>query len=107
MPKPKSQPARARARHERRANMRAVVYVRAATDDTVSRCERCGRVLGWHEGTLQHRRAGGMGGSSDPVAESPANGVWACPECHLGHMEGRSEEAYWDGWVVRQGVDPR
>jgi hypothetical protein len=70
------------------------------------RCAVCGGDLpakGW---TAQHRRARGIGGSTDPVAAGPANGlaVHELP-CHRA-IEDKPATALVMGWRVPQGVDP-
>lgn len=47
-----------------------------------------------------------MGGSKDPLTNSPANGVLLCPDCHR-FIESHREKALTLGWLVRQGVDPQ
>jgi hypothetical protein len=46
------------------------------------RCFRCLRPLQWHERgfgwSLHHRRPRGMGGSKDPMVNSPANALTLC-----------------------------
>lgn len=47
-----------------------------------------------------------MGGSKDPLTNTPANGVLLCTDCHR-HIESQRDEGLEQGWLVRQGVDPR
>lgn len=60
-----------------------------------------------------------MGGSKDPVTNSPANGLYICNVDH-DRVEGRSvlnqwgnrihgsrQESFDKGWLVRSGQDPR
>ena len=74
-------------------------------------CQWCGKhvlmeVFGY---SLQHRRARGMGGSSDPDTNSPANLVLMCGSgttgCH-GHVEAHPHEARERGFRVDQYDDP-
>ncbi|MDR6861943.1 hypothetical protein [Phycicoccus sp. 3266] len=77
-------------------------------------CVRCGTtVLIWNGTTWQalaryehhHRRPRAMGGSSDPVTNAPVNGLLLCADCHA-HVESNRAEAYDDGYLVHQGIDP-
>jgi len=70
-------------------------------------CRRCGR---WADGgSIHHRRPRGMGGTSDPVVNLPANLVLLCGSgttgCH-GWVEANRVQAREDGWLVPMGVDP-
>ncbi|MCM0619809.1 HNH endonuclease [Nocardioides bruguierae] len=78
------------------------------------RCERCGRGLrigdtwtGDH--SIHHRRPRGMGGTTDPTANTPANLLLLCGSgttgCH-GWVEANRGEATRLGWLVPRGVDP-
>lgn len=89
---------------------RALVAERAAYA-----CELCGRALveadgGWvvtH--SFHHRQARGMGGSSRPDVNSPANILLLCGTgttgCH-GFVEAHRTSAEAEGWLVRHGQDP-
>lgn len=55
---------------------------------------------------VQHRRARGAGGSSDPLTVSPANGVAMHRSCH-DYVERNPAEAGVRGFRVAQGSDPR
>lgn len=50
-----------------------------------------------------------MGGSRDPVIDSPANGISLCGSgstgCH-GWVETHRTEAYLSGMLVKRGTDP-
>jgi len=58
-------------------------------------------------GPPHHRRARGMGGTSDPdgLANSAANGLAACVPCHS-WIEANPDGARVAGWMVPFGVDP-
>lgn len=47
-----------------------------------------------------------MGGSKDPITNTPANGVLLCATCHR-YIESHRDEALRTGWLVRQSQDPR
>lgn len=73
-------------------------------------CARCGMSVDpWPGYSYHHRRPRGMGGTSDPVSDSPANGVLLCGSgttgCH-GWVEQYRIQARYDGWLVQQGSDP-
>lgn len=74
-------------------------------------CVRCGVSLAGTRGSYQHRRARGMGGSSDPLTGSVVNGVLMCghatsPDgCHH-WAESHPSEALQYGYRVPQGGDP-
>lgn len=69
------------------------------------RCRRCG-VQTWQ---LHHRKPRGMGGTRDPLINSPANLVLLCGSgttgCH-GWVESNRREARALGWLVSQWADP-
>ena len=74
---------------------------RAIIDRDGGRCARCDK-----PGTdIHHRRPRGMGGSSDPSTNSPANGVLLCRDCHS-WVESHRSLATDQGWLVPQRVDP-
>lgn len=50
----------------------------------------------------QHRRARGMGGTSNPQLAEPGNGVLLCRVCH-GWVEAHPETAANLGWRLRPG----
>ncbi|AER47964.1 HNH endonuclease [Mycobacterium phage Courthouse] len=54
---------------------------------------------------IHHRRPRGMGGSKDPLTNSPANGILLCGGCHR-WAESNREKAFEGGWLVRQGKNP-
>ncbi len=77
-------------------------------------CEVCGNQL--HGGdewravhSFHHRQARGMGGSSRPEVNSPANVLLVCGTgttgCH-GFIEAHRTAAELEGWLVRHGLDP-
>ena len=81
-----------------------------ATRDTVLerddwRCVACGRVVLNQQFSVQHRRARGSGGSSDPRINAPSNLILLCGSatspggCHL-WCERRNSEAEDLGYVV-------
>jgi hypothetical protein len=73
-------------------------------------CVVCVRSIIGRPYSLQHRRARGMGGSRDPLTDSPANLITTCGSgvtgCH-GRIEANPDEAREHGWRVDQGRDPR
>lgn len=70
------------------------------------RCRRCGKST-WQ---IHHRKPRGMGGTRDPLVNSPANLVLLCGSgttgCH-GWVEQHRTEARQQGWLVSQHADPR
>jgi 5-methylcytosine-specific restriction protein A len=68
---------------------------------------------------IHHRRPRGMGGSRDPVTNSPANALHICNVDHdliegrsvLNHwgnrVHGSRKESFIKGWLVRPHDDPR
>lgn len=86
---------------------RQTIYARAGRC-----CERCGRYA--YGGSIQHRKARGMGGSRDPRKSAVSNGVLLCgtattPDgCHTWAEDRRHRaQAEADGWVIAQaGPDP-
>lgn len=73
------------------------------------RCVRCGRMLGTTPFSIQHRKARGMGGTSDPQINSPANLILLCGDgvtgCH-GWVESHREAAREGGWGIHSWDDP-
>ena len=76
-------------------------------------CEACGQWLGRYGGQVQHIVARGMGGTSDPVLSTSANGALLCgltpqdPDgCHY-LAEARHREIRDRGFWLPQGSDPR
>lgn len=67
------------------------------------RCERCSAN---NPTDAHHRRARGLGGSKDPLTNTAANGVFICRPCHS-DIESNRTRALMDGWLLRQGQDPR
>lgn len=76
-----------------------------------SACFMCHRALARDAGdySIHHRRPRGMGGTSDPVADSPVNLLLLCGSgttgCH-GAVERNRVRAVANGFIVQQGVDP-
>jgi hypothetical protein len=73
-------------------------------------CVRCGCGLDtWLGYSIQHRVARGMGGTSDPAVNSPANLVVLCGSattgCH-GFVESHPAAARVTGFRVDHGTDP-
>jgi hypothetical protein len=72
------------------------------------KCERCGTSdsLRW---SLHHRKPRGMGGSRDPLINSPANILLLCGSgtegCH-GWVESNRNESYASGLLVHRNDDP-
>jgi len=68
-------------------------------------CEVCGR----RAESTHHRKPGGMGGSKDPAAHSPANLLRVCGDgtrgCH-GAIESDRAWSYINGRLLRQGSSP-
>lgn len=71
-------------------------------------CERCGQAIGG-QFSIHHRLPRGMGGTSDPAANSPANLVLLCGSattgCHAS-VERFRQAAVTTGWIVPRGTDP-
>lgn len=87
-------------------------------DRALGCCEICGRILFDEYGrptsfprSMHHRQPRGMGGSSRPEVNSPANLLLLCGDattpggCH-GHVESNRAAAYASGWLVRASADP-
>jgi hypothetical protein len=72
-------------------------------------CERCGRNLAGVPMSVHHRRARGMGGTTDPVINTVSNLVAICGSgvtfCH-GEIESHRTQGYADGWLLHAGQDP-
>lgn len=79
-------------------------------------CVRCGQVVfNTHseqplaQYSLQHRRARGMGGTRNPIANAPENLIVLCGTgttgCH-GWVETHREESRQHGWAISQTEDP-
>lgn len=76
------------------------------------RCVRCGAPIEGQRGldwSAHHRRPRGAGGSRRPDTDAAVNILVVCGHgasgCH-GYIESRRTEAFDNGWLVRQGVDP-
>ena len=82
--------------------------VNAVKARSQGRCERCGKSesLRW---SLHHRKPRGMGGSRDPMINSPANVILLCGSgtegCH-GWVESNRQECYESGLLVHRNDDP-
>ncbi|TIC78806.1 HNH endonuclease [Nocardioides sp. GY 10127] len=81
---------------------------------SAGRCEGCGRALHaagtWTaDHSFHHRRPRGMGGTTDPAANTPANLLLLCGTgttgCH-GWVESNRGKATALGWLVPRGTDP-
>lgn len=74
-------------------------------------CVACGTSVYGRPYSLQHRKARGMGGTSDPAANSPVNLVTLCGSattpgsCHL-RCEKRDREMNARGYWLEQWQDP-
>ena len=71
--------------------VRAGIKVRA-----LGRCERC-RATDPRD--IHHRRARGMGGTSEPWVNAAANGVYLCGDCHA-WAEANFTAAQESGWRI-------
>lgn len=72
------------------------------------RCEVCAKNLGAASAStaqVHHRRARGMGGSTDPMSRNVTNGLLTCIPCHA-RIESEREWALDRGFLVRQGHNP-
>ena len=75
-----------------------------------ARCECCGIELGRYGGQIQHIVARGMGGTSNPVLKTAANGALLCGTAQSGdhgRAESRDREMLRKGFWLPQGTDPR
>lgn len=94
--------------------VKLLVRTRAGGGDTANAgCEACGQWLGRYGGQVQHIIARGMGGTSNPVLQTAANGALLCgltpqdPDgCHF-LAESRHREMRDRGFWLPQGSDPR
>ena len=93
--------------HARRRNTgpsvktRAIVRVRDRWQ-----CVSCGLHVMWQPHDLQHRVSRGMGGTSDPAANSPVNLIVLCQPCHR-RVESRIDpEDNAKGYWLRMNEDP-
>lgn len=68
-------------------------------------CERCGRAVSAGACQIHHRKPRGLGGSSDPLINSPSNLLLLCSRCHI-EVERDRTVAYEQGWLVRYRHDP-
>lgn len=96
------------------ARVKLQVRKRAGDGEAESACcEACGQWLGRYGGQVQHVVARGMGGTSNPVLSTAANGALLCgltpqdPDgCHY-LAESRHREMRDRGYWLPQGSDPR
>lgn len=65
------------------------------------RCRRCRAPMAH----LHHRKPRGLGGSRDPLINSPANLVCLCAGCHE-WIERHRTESYDTGWLVHRRESP-
>lgn len=91
--------------------VKLAVRTRAGSGDPdQARCECCGIWLGRYGGQVQHIVARGMGGTSNPVLSTAANGALlagtAQSGCH-GLAESRDLGMKRKGFWLPQGTDPR
>lgn len=87
--------------------MSTALHIPKATRELVYRrdyrsCARCGRfILGY--GSIQHRKARGMGGTSDPRVNDPRNLILLCGSgttgCH-GWVESHPDQARTEGFRI-------
>ena len=93
------------------AAVKLAVRTRAGNGDPdEARCECCGIWLGRHGGQVQHIVARGMGGTSNPVLKTAANGALLCGTAQSGDhglAESRDREMGVKGFWLPQGTDPR
>ena len=93
------------------ARVRLLVRTRAGGGDPHDACcECCGTWLGLHLGQIQHVVARGMGGTSNPVMKTAANGSLLCGTAQTGdhgRAERRDPEMRDRGFWLPQGSDPR
>lgn len=91
--------------------VRNLVRIRAGSGEACDAvCEACGIWLGEHGGQVQHVVARGMGGTSNPVLKTAANGALLCGTAQSGHhgqAERRDPEMRNRGFWLPQGSDPR
>ena len=91
--------------------IRLLVRTRAGSGDPYDACcECCGIHLGLHGGQVQHIVARGMGGTSNPVLRTAANGALLCGTAQTGdhgRAENRDPEMKAKGFWLPQGTDPR
>ena len=86
--------------------VRKLVRTRAGGGDPFDACcEATGVWLGLHGGEIQHRDARGMGGTSDPAANSIVNAVLLSKEAHR-LAESRDKGMHERGFWLENGQDP-
>ncbi|GAB2859260.1 hypothetical protein GCM10022221_68540 [Actinocorallia aurea] len=105
LPAPKrTEPARARRSTGPSPDTRALVLARDG-----HACVVCGLDITRRPHNIHHRLPRGMGGSSDPAINSPANLITVCGSgttgCH-GEIERNREWAQDHGWIVPRGMSP-
>ncbi len=103
--------AAARKRTGFSRDVKLQVRTRAGQGDADSAvCECCGIWLGRYEGQVQHVVARGMGGTSNPVLGTAANGALLCGTPQSGDhglAESRNTRMRAKGFWLPQGTDPR
>lgn len=83
---------------------------KAVIERAAGRCERCGKTI-TGDYSIHHRKPRGMGGTKDPVANSPANLILLCgsatsPDgCHT-TVERFRRSAMATGFIVARTADP-
>lgn len=87
-------------------DVRAIVWARAN-----GCCERCGqRITDNMYSSVHHRKARGLGGSSDARLNEPSNLVLLCgsgtTDCH-GFVESHRNDAHRVGWLLWRNADAR
>lgn len=91
--------------------VRRLVRTRAGGGDPFNACcECCGIWLGEYGGQIPHIVARGMGGTSNPVLSTAANGSLLCGTAQTGdhgRAERRDPEMKARGFWLPQGADPR
>lgn len=106
-PKPVPPPTRAPRPESDGSFIPATRALILARDDM--QCVRCGASAETTGVNLQHRVARGMGGTTDPLIASPANGIVLCGSattgCH-GWVETHLTEAALYGWAVPSWANP-
>ncbi len=67
-------------------------------------CARCHRSITNQPSSIHHRKARGMGGTTNPLSNDPRNLIRLCGTgttgCH-GQLESRRRDALEAGWLIR------
>lgn len=88
----------------------SVAVRKGVTERAHGACERCGQTIRG-DYSIHHRKPRGMGGTTDPAANSPSNLVLLCGSattpggCHTA-VEKFRESAISTGWIVPRVADP-